>query len=233
MWNFLLKIKKEKLQMNLLIMIKFIIIIVNNHIVYVPFKSDCKHYIGEENVYKTYEFSLQSKWNELFNLKDYKRNHKTLMHFLCEGDRLSAIQFLIEHGAKINNHPEGSSAIINSIIVNDLEPFRYLFISYNNLYYPAGFHIEYQINKIIHKYYMGGLNEQYIYKETEQIAEYLYNHGSDITLSEQYENNFNIVTKIIYKLLKKQKNQEESKNEDQDKKGKSNLSMSESETSEL
>jgi len=62
----------------------------------INYKSEC--------LYQYFERSIENEWIALFKLKDSKRNNKTLMHFLCEGDRLSAIQFLVEHGANINDY---------------------------------------------------------------------------------------------------------------------------------
>ncbi|KAG4083486.1 hypothetical protein H8356DRAFT_1749025 [Neocallimastix lanati (nom. inval.)] len=67
------------------------------------FPTKTNSYEGE-CLYLHFKQSLENEWIALFKLKDSKRNNKTLMHFLCEGDRLSAIQFLVEHGANINDY---------------------------------------------------------------------------------------------------------------------------------
>jgi len=113
-----------------------------------------------ECLYLHLKQSLENEWIALFKLKNYKRNNKTLTHYLCEGDRLNAIQFLVEHGADINHYTPVKNSkitgkgfskansntlneytylnIYNNMYVSDKSLFSFLFCYRNDYYYPSG-----------------------------------------------------------------------------------------------
>jgi len=118
----------------------------------INYKSEC--------LYQYFERSIENEWIALFKLKDSKRNNKTLMHFLCEGDRLSAIQFLVEHGANINDYTPIEKTqitgkrfsitnsntlneytyffIYGNMCVNSKSLYSFLFCYRDGYYYPSG-----------------------------------------------------------------------------------------------
>ena len=93
------------------------------------FPSKINNYKGE-CLYQYFEQSIENEWIALFKLKDSKRNNKTLMHLLCEGDRLSAIQFLVEHGANINDYTPIEKTQITGKRFS--KTFSYIYNKYTN-----------------------------------------------------------------------------------------------------
>ncbi|ORY32033.1 hypothetical protein LY90DRAFT_512321 [Neocallimastix californiae] len=205
------------------------------------FPSKINYYKGK-CLYQYFERSIENEWIALFKLKDSKRNNKTLMHFLCEGDRLSAIQFLVEHGANINDYnpiektqitEKGFSKtnsntlneytnfkIYGNMCVNSKSLFSFLFgYIYINCecYFPSGFIKGNRIDKCLSlkNFIKENLDksEQYIINEAEKIAEYLYDQGAEIILEENKK--LYLISEIIYKLLKRGRKKESEKNKEE------------------
>ncbi|ORY32032.1 hypothetical protein LY90DRAFT_512320 [Neocallimastix californiae] len=168
------------------------------------FPTKTNSYEGE-CLYLHFKQSLENEWIALFKLKDSKRNNKTLMHFLCEGDRLSAIQFLVEHGANINDYTPIEKtqitgkrfSITNSNTLNEYTYFLYMVICVLKNF------IKENLDK----------SEQYIINEAEKIAEYLYDQGTEIILEENRK--LYLISDIIYKLLKKGRKKESERNKEE------------------
>ncbi|KAG4083488.1 hypothetical protein H8356DRAFT_1017475 [Neocallimastix lanati (nom. inval.)] len=169
------------------------------------FPSKINNYKGE-CLYQYFERSIENEWIALFKLKDSKRNNKTLMHFLCEGDRLSAIQFLVEHGANINDYTPIEKTQItgkrfsktNSNTLNEYTNFKI---------YDKCLNLKNFIKENLDK------SEQYIINEAEKIAEYLYDQGAEIILEENKK--LYLISEIIYKLLKRGRKKESEKNKEE------------------
>eukprot|EP00833_Pecoramyces_ruminatium_P008963 jgi/Orpsp1_1/1182995/evm.model.c7180000083420.1 len=156
------------------------------------------------------EISLNS-WKSFLSVKDSTRKNKTLMHFLCDGDRLGAIQFLVEHGADINNVLKSSFSIsmFGGMIARGRVPFNFLFSSSKEDYYaPSGFYnkkdINYELLLNSPKKFIETLNksEQYILYETENIIKYFVGQGIDLTLEENPSFRYCRISNILYRLLK-------------------------------
>ena len=151
-------------------------------------------------VRKTYKQKLsidspyKVDWNILFNLKDNKIKNRTLLHHLCNGDRLNAIRFLIENGADIN---------VTSISLNEIvKPIDKLFkISQFSTFsekVPSGFRNSPKAKTGNIKDIILEKNDEKILRETEDIAEYLVEHGADLN-----PNTYCDFSDIMYTLLKR------------------------------
>jgi len=156
--------------------------------------------------------SYKNEWKDFFKLKDEKRKNKLLLHFLCEGDRLSAVQFLVEQGADVNKKTRIEKLNKNYVSKGDT-PINLLF-GYNefDVYHPFRFNnLSRRMNNDVLIKEVGylekimsymNLKEKKILEESEKIAEYLYDHGADITCKNVLgESPRCDISDIIYKLL--------------------------------
>ena len=156
---------------------------------------------------KTYRLKLsindpnKMDWNALFNLKDSKMKNRTLLHHLCNGDRLNAIRFLIENGADVNvisriNHNEiikPLDRLFSTITIEDTN--SHISIS---MKYPSGFRkiLRTKTGRLrdIDFYY----NERQMLEETNNVAEYLVEHGADLNSNTDCD-----YSDIMYRLAKR------------------------------
>eukprot|EP00833_Pecoramyces_ruminatium_P008143 jgi/Orpsp1_1/1182175/evm.model.c7180000080183.1 len=177
---------------------------------------------------KTFYQKYDQNWCNIDKLKDSTRKNKTLMHFLCHGDRLGAIQFLVEQGADVNMV---NDAQINfeDMIIGGKVPLSFLFSKHCDLgyYLPSGFYYKNKFennsmdknNFLCHpkQFIEENFNktEKWIHNETEKIVEYLIQQGADLSLDDHQ--NFPSLSDIMYKLLKKQNNSPSSKENENNK----------------
>jgi len=174
--------------------------------------------VKEEEKY--YYQAYDQHWCDLFRLKDTKRKNKTLMHFLCDGDRLGAIQFLLEHGADINKENHASTSF-GDMSIGGKVPLSFLFSKFHNYNYciPSGFYDKDKFyvfsngkclldrNKLLcnPKQFMEenfNKTEKWIYNETEKIVAYFIQQGADLSLDEGL--NLPSFSDIVYQLTKKE-----------------------------
>ncbi|ORX45409.1 hypothetical protein BCR36DRAFT_585721 [Piromyces finnis] len=161
-------------------------------------------------------------WNMIFKLKDPKRKNKTLLHFLLGGDRLGAIQFLVEHGADMEE------------VTTKNEALSYLFqITSNNLSI-------YNANKrnLPTRHIQDYLKpfEKKIVLEIEKIAEYIVNQGETSIWSYGYNQQpYFDISDIMYRLYKKHilmKEQEQKEQQEKDNEGEDDNEKEEEENEE-
>eukprot|EP00833_Pecoramyces_ruminatium_P012911 jgi/Orpsp1_1/1186943/evm.model.d7180000054295.1 len=171
------------------------------------------------NFYNAYNNTLLSEWKTFLSLKASKRKNKTLMHFLCDGDRLGAIQFLVEHGADINKKIVNNFdiTIFDGMKVKGSTPLNFLFSTFKGYYHaPSGFYykndFDYDLVLNNPQKFIENLNnsEKYILDETERIIEYFVCQGVDISLEENPSFRFCGISNIMYKLLKRKRDDDNS-----------------------
>jgi len=127
--------------------------------------------------------------------------NRTLLHHLCNGDRLNAIRFLIENGADVNvisriNHNEiikPLDRLFSTITIEDTN--SHISIS---MKYPSGFRkiLRTKTGRLrdIDFYY----NERQMLEETNNVAEYLVEHGADLNSNTDCD-----YSDIMYRLAKR------------------------------
>jgi len=164
------------------------------------------------------------EWNELFKLRDTNQKNRTLLHYLFMGDRLSAIKFLVDQGAEVNYRRKIKSGYggitygptaISGLFTK--KHFKYTYTDDNDykstktlsLRVPSGFNTIPKVktgwssdyNKLLHP------REKRILEETENIAKYLIECGSDVTLDGNAI--YCDISDVIYKAYRNKENKTE------------------------
>jgi len=158
-----------------------------------------------------------AEWNELFKLKDPQQKHRTLLHYLFMGDRLSAIKFLVNQGADVNywekekNYGQYIRFPVPIFYLFEVKSFKYKNDSYQksiDLVVPSGFKKipEAKTGNPLDYDYLLDQREKRILEETEKIAEFLIECGSDLILESHVP--YCDISDIMYRIHQK-KNIEE------------------------
>jgi len=143
------------------------------------------------------------EWNELFKLKDNKQKNRTLLHYLFMGDRLSAIKFLIDQGAYVNLRTRDGLAISKLF---EMKSFLYENGNIKNKVYirvPSGFNKIPEVKTGNPEDYRNLLyqREKIILEETEKIAEFLIECGTNLTLDNEVP--YCDISNIMYRIHQK------------------------------
>jgi len=156
-------------------------------------------------------------WNVLFNLRDPLQKNRTLLHHLCQGDRLSAIKFLVGHGADVQVQSKRNIGHGHSTYM--ATPLDALFkeqqisltlddrTTFTDIKVPSGFRRTLEMEPssfrrspepVLEDYDLYLLNsEKKILKEAEAIARYLVEKGAEFTL-----NSYCDISDVMYELYK-------------------------------
>ena len=154
-----------------------------------PLERDNKRYVDNT--------PFVAEWNELFKLRDSNRKNRTLLHYLFMGDRLSAIKFLVDQGADVNYRRKTKSYYgeisYGPSALSVLFTKKYFTCTYVGNHSVIQNHISLRVPSGFNKIpeaktgWSSDYNEllqpreKRILEETENIAKYLIECGSDIT----------------------------------------------------
>ena len=145
---------------------------------------------------------LDRAWKALLSAKSNDSKKWTLLHFLCAGNRLGAIKFLVEKGANVEltiaRQGSTGSYFQKPFNYSNSTPYRPTPIRYGSEALP--FHLLFEFNII--------RSDKEMVRKVEEIAEYLFRHGTK-TVQEIVSMYPPICTEsdLLYRLYKEEKHE--------------------------